>query len=145
MIKKTITFTDYDGNKHTEDFYFNLNKAEITKLQASVPGGWSEFLQRTVNKLDVPVLMKVFDDLIRDSYGVKSDDGRRFIKSKELTDEFMQTEAYSELYSELLTDSEKAAEFFNGIMPKLSPEEEAELKKQQKKLLADGAIKTENN
>ena len=72
-------------------------------------------------------LIDLFKDLILRSYGEKSADGRRFIKSKELSTAFSQTEAYSELFMELVTDAEKAAEFVNGITPAI-PTDKATLK-----------------
>ena len=117
MLKKTITYTDYNGTERTENFYFSLNKAEIMDMELSVSGGMRQLLQNIIDKQDIPNIITTFKKLIRDAYGEKSPDGRRFIKSKELTDAFVQTEAYSELYMELLGDAEKAAAFISGIMP----------------------------
>ena len=117
MLKKTITFTDYNGTSRTEDFYFNLTKAEITEMEMGTSGGLAEMIKRIVAAQDAPAIIKVFKELILKAYGVKSPDGRRFIKSKELSDEFEQTEAYSELFMELAQDADKAAEFVNGVVP----------------------------
>lgn len=117
MIKKTITYTDYNGDTRTEDFYFNLTKAEIMEMEMSIPGGFGEMINRIVSAKDVPSLMKVFKDFIKRSYGVKSADGKRFIKSDDLYEEFAQTEAYSQLFMELTTDSDAAAAFVNGVAP----------------------------
>lgn len=117
MIKKTITYTNYNGEEITEDFYFNFTRAELMEMQLETPGGMSETIQKIVSTKDMPGLAKIFSDLLLKSYGVKSPDGRRFIKSKEISEEFAQTEAYSELYMELATDSTAAAEFINGIIP----------------------------
>lgn len=117
MLKKSITYTDYNGEKQTEDFYFNLSKAELIEMQTSVDGGLDEHLIKLVQRNKQPELMAFFKDLILKSYGEKSADGRRFIKSKQLSEEFSQTEAYSELFTKLTTDSAAAAEFVNGIMP----------------------------
>lgn len=117
MLKKTITYTDYNGTERTENFYFGLNKAEIMDMELSVVGGMRQLLQMIIAKQDIPKIIDAFKKMIRMSYGEKSPDGRRFIKSEELTQAFVQTEAYSELYMELLGDADKAAEFINGIMP----------------------------
>lgn len=122
MYKKTITYEDYNGVERTEDFYFNLSKAEITELEMSVDGGYGEMLKKIVAKKDAPTIMKVFKEFIRNSYGEKSDDGKRFIKSPELTDAFLQTEAYSNLFVELCTSADAAASFINAILPK-NPED----------------------
>lgn len=117
MLKKTITYVDYNGNERTEDFYFNLTKAEIMQMQMSTNGGMDELIQRVVATQDAPELVRIFKDLINKSYGVKSLDGKRFIKTDENTGEFTQTEAYSQLFMELATNAESAAEFVNGIIP----------------------------
>lgn len=117
MLKKPITFMDYNGNERTEDFLFNLNKAEIMEMELSTSGGLAEMIQRIVAAQDAPAIIKVFKELILKAYGVKSPDGKRFIKSKELSDEFSQTEAFSNLFMELATDSDAASAFINGIVP----------------------------
>lgn len=118
MLKKTITYIDYDDNERTEDFYFNLNKAELAEMEMSVSGGLSEMIKRIISEQNTPEIMNMFKKLILMSYGEKSPDGRRFIKSEELTTAFSQTEAYSQLFMELGSNSEEAANFVNGIMPK---------------------------
>lgn len=117
MLKKTIKYTDYNGVERTEDFYFNLNKAEIMEMQLTTVGGLDAYLKKIISAQDMPTLMRIFKDLVLKSYGVKSDDGRRFIKNDQLREEFEQTEAYSILYMELSTDAEAAAAFVNGIIP----------------------------
>lgn len=117
MLKKTIAYTDYNGNERKEDFYFNLNKAEIAEMELEVKGGMSAMLQEITAAQDTPSLIKVFKNLILKSYGKKSPDGVRFIKSQELRDEFEQSEAYSELFMELATNADAASEFINGIIP----------------------------
>jgi hypothetical protein len=117
MIKKTITYPDYNGNERTEDFYFNLTKAEITKMELSIKGGLAEMIKRIVDAQDTPAIIEVFEDLIKRSYGVKTLDGRGFVKRAEDLEAFMATEAYSQLFMELATDADAAAKFVNGIIP----------------------------
>lgn len=119
MLKKKITYTDYNGTERTEDFYFNLTKAEIMEMELGTNGGLVEMIQRIVDAQDAPSIIKVFKDVILKSYGEKSPDGKRFIKSKEISDAFSQTEAYSQLFMELATDADAAAEFVNGIVPNM--------------------------
>lgn len=118
MIKKTIKYTDFNGIEREEDYYFNLTKAEIAEMELSVDGGLAEKVKKIVAAKDMPTLVKIFKDLVLRSYGVKSDDGRRFIKSEQLRNEFTQTEAYSELFMELSTNADAAVAFVNGIVPK---------------------------
>ena len=118
MLVKTITYTDYNGNERTEDFYFNLTKAELINMEVSVEGGFSELLKKIVREKNAPKLSEYFQELIKKAYGVKSADGRRFMKSDEITRDFTETEAYSVLYTELVMDDKAAAAFVNGIMPK---------------------------
>lgn len=117
MLKKTIEFTDYNGEKRKEDFYFNLSKAELMEMELGTSGGFAEMLQKLVDTQDIPEIMKIFKKIVMKAYGVKSPDGKRFIKSDELSKEFTETEAYSELFMELLSDADAAAAFVNGIIP----------------------------
>lgn len=117
MLKKTITYTDYNQVERTEDFYFNLSKAEIMEMEMSISGGLAEMIKRIVAEKDAPAIIKIFKDLVLKAYGVKSPDGKQFIKSDELRTAFSQTEAYSELFMELATNADEAAKFVNGIIP----------------------------
>lgn len=118
MLKKTITYTDYDGLERTEEFRFNLTKAELMDMELTTVGTFSKLMQKIIDEKDMVRLAKYFKELILKSYGVKSDDGKRFIKSPELSEAFSQTEAYSELYMELLGKSEYAVKFIQQVMPK---------------------------
>lgn len=117
MLKKDITYTDYNGVERTETKYFNLSKAELMEMELSTVGGFTEMIQKIVAAQDTPSLVKIFKDLILKAYGEKSPDGRRFIKSEEMSTAFSQTEAYSVLFMELATNAEAAAAFVNGIVP----------------------------
>lgn len=117
MLKKTITYTDYNDEERKEDFYFNLSKAEIMEMEMGTTGGLTELIKKVMATKDVPSIMKIFKDLILKAYGEKSADGKRFIKSEELSREFSQTEAYSILFMELATNADEAAKFVNGIIP----------------------------
>ena len=117
MLKKTITYTDYNGTERTEDFYFNLSKAELMEMEMSTEGGLTETIQKIVAAQNAPAIIKIFKELILKAYGEKSPDGKRFIKSDELSTAFSQTEAYSQLFMELATDADAAAKFVNGIIP----------------------------
>ena len=118
MLKKTITYTDYNGTERTEDFYFNLNEAEMIELETGINGGYTEWVERVVKTKDGATIMKLFKDFIFRSYGIKSLDGVRFEKSKEISEGFMQTEAYNVLFLELVTDADAAAKFVNAVVPK---------------------------
>jgi hypothetical protein len=117
MIKETITYTDFAGNERTEDHRFNLTKAEIMRMEMSTQGGLAERINRIIAAQDAPAIIAVFEDLIQKSYGVLTPDGRGFVKRKEDLDAFMATNAYSELFMKLATDSDAAAKFVNGIVP----------------------------
>lgn len=118
MIKQTINFVDYDGNDCTEDFYFNLTKAELILLNAEYKGGLEEYLNSIVNTSDISALANFMKKIVEISYGVKSEDGKRFIKNPKLSEEFLQTPAFSELYIKLLTEENVSSAFVRGIMPK---------------------------
>lgn len=117
MLKKTVTYRDYNDVERTEDFYFNLSKAELLEMELGTSGGLTESIRKIVAAQDAPSIIRVFKDLVLKAYGEKSPDGKRFIKSEELSTAFAQTEAYSQIFMELATDDKKAAEFVNGIVP----------------------------
>ena len=133
MLKKTITYTDYNGVERTEDFLFHLNEAEITEMEFSIKGGLTEMIKKIVAAQDTPTIIKVFKDLILRSYGEKSLDGKHFIKNEKLATEFSQTGAYPKLFMELATDDKAAAEFVNGIIPAEAAKKLAEAEKNEAK------------
>lgn len=116
MLKKRIKYTDYDGVEREEDFYFNLNKAEVTEMELSIDGGLTKMLNTIVAEKNAPLIITTFKQLILKAYGEKSADGKRFMKSAEISDKFEHTEAYSELFMEIAVDAEKASEFVNAII-----------------------------
>lgn len=119
MFKDSITYTDYDGTTRTKDLYFNLSKAEFIEIEMLSPGTVTSQLEALVNEVDVSGMMKLLKFLIVKSYGEKSADGNRFVKSQEKLDAFLQTEAYSEFLMKLLSDAEYSAKFIYGIMPEV--------------------------
>lgn len=121
MLKETIKFTDYNGVERTEDHYFHLSKAEAMEMEMSTSGGLSEMIRKIVAAQDTPAIIKIFKEIILKSYGQKSPDGRQFIKSPELSKAFSETEAYSQLFMKLATDTDAAAKFVNGIVPNEKP------------------------
>ena len=117
MLSKTVTYGDYNGNERTETFNCNLTKAEMTEMELGVTGGLTTMLDNIVKAKDTPALVSEFKKLVLKAYGVKSPDGKRFIKSEELSTEFSQTEAYSQIFMELATDADAASKFVNGMVP----------------------------
>lgn len=118
MIKKTITYTDYDGNERTEDKYFHMSKRELIKWETeSGSGGMDKLIEKIIEEEDRKKIVEMFDDLILRSYGEKSMDGRSFTKSEELKNAFANSAAYDQLFYELLSDTDKATEFVNGLIP----------------------------
>lgn len=125
MLTKTITYTDYNNNRRTEDFYFNLSRAELIEMEYSMKGGLSNKLAAMSKSADPAEIVALLKDIILRSYGKKSDDGQRFIKSREMSEEFEQTEAYSELILELMKDEKAAADFMNGLTSNLEIDQNA--------------------
>ena len=118
MIKKTIKYTDFDGNEREEDFYFHFTDAELAEMELSVNGGLKQRLETIIKTKNEPELIKQFKEIILRSYGEKSPDGRQFVKSEELSKAFSYTPAYSNLFMELATDADAASVFVNGIIGK---------------------------
>lgn len=140
MLKKRITYEDFNGEEVTEEFYFNLSKAELVELELSRPGGMQEHLQKIVESEDGKAIITEFKELILMSYGQRSEDGKRFVKTQAMRDDFASTEAYSQLFFELCTDAEKAAEFVNGIIPTGLADEVANLQISQNGALPEPTI-----
>lgn len=121
MLKKTVTYIDFDGNVRTEDFFFNLTEQEIAEMELSTEGGLGNFINKAVAAKSQVELIELFKKLILAAYGVKSADGRRFVKNDAVREDFMSTQAFSDIYMDLVQDADKASEFFNGIVPKEKP------------------------
>lgn len=118
MYKRTFKYTDYDGNAREEDVYFNLNESEIAEMTLSVNGGLDQMIRRMIAAQDTKEIVSIFKDIVLKAYGEKSLDGKRFVKSKELSEAFAQTEMYNQLFMEIAFDAQKCAEFMNAITPK---------------------------
>lgn len=118
MLKKTIKYTDFNGVDREEDFYFNLTEAELAEMNLMTKGGLKGYLEAIINTQDTPAIAELFKTIINKAYGVKSPDGRKFTKSPEILDDFIYTQAYSNLYMSLIADADAAANFVNGIIPK---------------------------
>ena len=117
MLIKKITYTDYNGEERTEEFYFSLNKAEIIRMNMSKRGGMEEYIKRMIAENDPEKLTIMFEELILLGYGIKSEDGRKFVKSKELSEDFKNTAAYAELFIELTSDTNAIINFLVGMLP----------------------------
>lgn len=118
MYKKVIKYTDYNGNERTESFYFNISKSELLEMQLNNYLRLDKKLQTIVESNDYKTIVDTFKEIIDRSYGVKSEDGKYFVKNEKVLEEFKSTEAYSELFIELATNQKTASEFVNGIIPK---------------------------
>lgn len=133
MLKKTITCTNFNGVETTEDYWFNLTESEILEMQLGTAGGLDESIKQIVAGMDLPSMVKFFKDFVLKSYGVKSPDGKRFIKNDEIREAFSQTNAYNKLFMELAFDDEAAAEFINGVIPQDVADKMAEISEKDAK------------
>ena len=117
MLKKTITYTDFNGEERTEDHYFHLSEAEVTEMELSEEGGMSTLIEKIIQEKDGTEIIKIFKAIVLNSYGVRSPDGRRFTKNDTIREEFESSIAYNKIFMELATNADKAAAFVNGIIP----------------------------
>lgn len=144
MIKKTITYVDYNGEERTDDFWFNLSEAELAEMEVSVHGGYLEMIMRIVKAKDIPEIAKVFKQLLIRSYGERSADGASFYKidasGNPLWRNLVSSAAYSKLYLELSSDEDKAAEFVNGVMPPVDEDKRREAQKQIESELSGNTV-----
>lgn len=127
MIKKTVTYTDYNGEQRTETFYFHYTEAEILDMEMSEEGSFADRIQRIIDAKDKTALMKLIKKFVIDAYGVKSEDGKRFMKNDELKTAFLECPAYSDIFMEMVTNDEVAAEFVNGVIPSTMKDRVAKL------------------
>lgn len=118
MYKREITYEDLDGNEVTDTFYFNLTKTELLTMGADYKDGYEAILKRIIETKDQAGLIVEFKKIINASYGVRGEDGKRFIKNAEVLEAFQQTGAYDVLFMEFATNDEAAAAFINGAFPK---------------------------
>lgn len=119
MVKKKVVYEDFDGNKREDEYLFNLSKADAMDLQVMYEGGFSDYVQKCIDKNDQKALMEVFKELVKRAYGVKSPDGKHFYKDEKIWEDFHSSAAYPELMYELATNETSASNFFNAVMPKL--------------------------
>ena len=133
MHVERVEYPDYNGVERKEDFYFNLTKAELLEMEMGIVGGFNAMIQRAIDAQDTPTLIGIFKDLLLKSYGVKSADGRRFIKNAEVLNEFKETEAYSILFMKYATDADAASKFIKGIVPADLSQEATEIAPAAKK------------
>lgn len=123
MLKKTITYTDYNGKEQTEDCYFHLNRVELMDIALDLPddivdsSADGEVRAHLIDKLGNKGMFEFIKTVVTKSYGVKSTDGRRFIKSAELSDEFTQTPMFDKIMTEFATDDKAAANFIKAVIP----------------------------
>lgn len=120
MVKETITYHDLDGNEITDDFYFNLYESEVTELSFSKKGGLAEYIKEISKTEDGEKIIQLFKEIVLRAYGVRGEDNKSFVKSKELSEAFSQTEAYSILFMKLATDDKAAANFINAVCPAIA-------------------------
>lgn len=117
MLKKEFTYTDFDGNQRTETGYFNMTKAEIAAMQVKMDGKFIDYLQDLVRGNHIEKLFHIFSDLVLDSYGEKSEDGRRFVKNAQIREDFKSSMMYSEMIVDLISAPEKMSAFTRSILP----------------------------
>lgn len=123
MLKKVVTYTNFEGEQVTETLHFNLTKAELMEMELSVDGGLTSLIKKVVKADSHPEIFRIFKDLILKAYGIR--DGSHFIKSTAISEEFSHTEAFSELFMTVVQDADEASAFISGILPDV-PEEALE-------------------
>ena len=137
MITLTRTYKDYKGLERTEEYSFGLTKADLMEMEMGVKGGYTALIKKIVDSKEPSELIRLFKDLVMRSYGVISDDGRRFQKNDEIRQAFVESPVYSDIFMELVQDDKKAAEFVSGIMPEeLAEQAKAAAAEESKKFIA---------
>ena len=140
MFSRTFEYKGYDGNMHKDTYWFNLDEAELTKMELSRVGGIRGFMTRLMKENRPAEIVDMFEKIILGSVGERTADGRRFVKNQEIIDDFRFTPAYSQLFMELVSSSEKLSEFFRGCIP----EEVAAKITEKEQALAEAGLTTED-
>ena len=135
MIKKVIKYTDYNDVEREESFWFNLSKSELSRMAIMQDGDMAEKIREMVKAKDTKAILTIFEDIIRKAYGIKSEDGKRFMKSDEISKSFVESPAYDELYFELIQDGEKMSAFITALLPKDLAAEAAKMQAEEEKKL----------
>ena len=117
MFSDKITYEDFNGNTEAEEVFFNISKMESLELEASYPGGYANYLQQVAESEDVAKILEAFKDIVKKAYGVKSEDGKRFVKSEEEFKKFEESPVYDEFMIKLMTEENYALDFVLGVMP----------------------------
>jgi hypothetical protein len=123
VLKRDITYENFDGEEVTETFYFNLTKTELLEMQIEYHGGMEELITRIIKEEAVKEIFELFKKIVLASYGIRSEDGKRFIKSNQIREEFQQTAAYDALIVELATNDQSASDFIIAVVPRAMAEE----------------------
>lgn len=131
MLKKTVKFKNYDDVEITKDLYFNLRKDELISMQFEENGGLDKLLTKMQNEKDSKEIMKMFEKILKASYGEKSPDGNEFIKSEEVWNRFKSSNAYEVLFMELVSDANKLSQFIESVIPKFTQAEQDKIKTNQ--------------
>lgn len=117
MTSKTVTYKDWNGMDRTETFYFHFSQAELMEMEISQDGGFSERVKKIAAANNLPDMLKIWKNFVLDAYGIKSEDGRRFMKNEEIRQSFVECPAYSIIFMELATNTEAASNFINQVVP----------------------------
>lgn len=117
MLTKTITYTNYNGEKRTKNFYFNLTRTELAKMELTSKAGMEATIKQMVNEDDRAKIIELFEKIVLGAYGEKSSDGEEFLKSKEIVDRFVSHPAYDVLFMELISSDKAMSDFINAVIP----------------------------
>lgn len=125
VLKQTVQYTDFDGNQAMETLYFNLTRTEVAenlhlrdKFQDLENRLDLESGSRTLNPNEIAEVLDLVKILMKLAYGIRSDDGKRFIKNDQIWEEFTQTAVYDAFLFSLFEDADKANEFMMGVFPR---------------------------
>lgn len=137
MFSDKITYEDFNGNTVEEEVFFNISKMEALELEASYPHGYASFLEKVAQSDDNLLALKAFKDLVKLAYGVKSEDGKRFVKSDEEYEKFESSPVYDEVVIKLISDGDYALDFVLGAFPNSNGETKEAIQKQIEEAMGD--------
>lgn len=113
MLKQKVQYEDFDGATQVEDLYFNLNRMELIALQSRYgKEDMAAYIDKLVEDKDIEKVYEILNDIVLSAYGIRSEDGKRFLKSETIREEFKQSLAYDALIEDFHDETRKVLESF---------------------------------
>lgn len=116
VLKKAITYQNLDGEEVTEEFHFQLTKAEVAERALIEGSGYADRLKALSVETDGAKIIKHFKEILESAVGRR--EGQLFIKNDDVRNHFMFSGAYDVFFMDLLEEKDSGAEIIKAMLPK---------------------------